>query len=152
MLDTWNSAEALVRIAAALESGRLPPVGDRAFLACAIRRWLQEDEPIDRALGLGGGQGLRKARTTYLRECRNAALRKAHTLVDGPSAWQRSVALAAEVRHFNASIWPCWGGLDEPPTGFSDLRAALFEAANLGALPETPEGLHRICGPFAHDL
>jgi hypothetical protein len=147
-----NPAEALVRITARLESGRLPAAADFESFVLGFRRWLAGDETLDEALGLAGGAGRRTARTAWRISQRNALLRRAHSLLDAPSPWKGSVALAHEVAVFESRVWPRWRELDAPPLSASELRSVLFSARRLGKVPGSARGLHGICcetsGPY----
>jgi hypothetical protein len=61
------------------------------------------------------------------------------------SAWQRSAALAAEVRRFGARKWPRWSALTAAPGEASALERALFEAfRSHERIPGTTMQLHNI--------
>jgi len=61
------------------------------------------------------------------------------------SAWQRSEALAVEVRRFAARKWPRWSEMSEAPEGASAIERTLFEAfRSHGRIPGTTMQLHNI--------
>lgn len=61
------------------------------------------------------------------------------------SAWQRSEALAVEVRRFGARKWPRWSAMPAPPAEASAMDRALFEAfRSHERIPGTAMQLHNI--------
>lgn len=61
------------------------------------------------------------------------------------SAWQRSEALAEQVRRFAARKWPMWSTLPAAPEGASAMERALFEAfRSHKRIPGTTMQLHNI--------
>jgi hypothetical protein len=61
------------------------------------------------------------------------------------SAWQRSVALAAEVQRFGARKWPRWSALATAPDEAGAMERALFEAfRSHERIPSTTMQLHNL--------
>ena len=135
-----NPAESLIQLAAAIASGDLPDPVLRQWFAAAVDRWIEDNEPLEIALGLRGNPCLASARTIYRRAQRNLHLRRACDLCAGSSTWERAVMLAQEIEAFERRDWP-WESLS------SDLRRALFKARENGPLPRTPRQLSDICTP-----
>jgi hypothetical protein len=71
---------------------------------------------------------------------RNALLSRAARLLGVSQPWPRSVALAARVRTLETR-WSDWQGLHAPPPGTPEVDCLLFEARQLGELPQTARGL-----------
>ncbi|HPE80185.1 MAG TPA: hypothetical protein PKZ35_09260 [Gammaproteobacteria bacterium] len=114
-------------------------------LAEGIERWVFANEPLEKALNLrADGPGQLTARRAYLVRRRNHAIFAAWQLCEGGSPWLKAVALAAEVARFQSIIWPRWRELEVPPAIASELRRHLFDAHRCGAVPTSPEQLHRI--------
>jgi hypothetical protein len=68
------------------------------------------------------------------------------------SAWQRSEALAAEVRRFGARKWPRWSAMVAAPDGASAMDRALFEAfRSHERIPGTTMQLHNIAAQCRGD-
>ncbi|NML44770.1 hypothetical protein HHL11_13510 [Ramlibacter sp. G-1-2-2] len=111
--------------------------GFAAFLASAGR------VPLERCLRL-------PANERALSRARRDDLLCAAWLETDPalSAWQRSEALAAEVRRFGARKWPRWSTLGAAPDGASAIERALFEAfRSHERIPGTAMQLHNIAAP-----
>lgn len=145
-----DPARRLVSIGAALDAGRLPPPEDRAWLAAGVKRWIMGDVPLDAALDLSGGQGLRSARTRLRTEARDELLRQAHSMMDG-QPWHRSIELAREILDFQSMLWPKWKDRPEPPHDCSRLRGLLFAAQQFGQLPRSERRIHDICAAMNRD-
>jgi len=111
--------------------------GFSAFLANSGR------VPLERCLRLPANErALSRAR-------RDDLLCVAWLLTDPAlSAWQRSEALAAEVRRFGARVWPRWSAMLAAPDGAGAMDRALFEAfRSHERMPGTAMQLHNIAAP-----
>ncbi|MDM0014825.1 hypothetical protein QTH87_20445 [Variovorax sp. J22P168] len=108
--------------------------GFSAFLASSGR------VPLERCLRLPTNE-------RALRRARRDDLLCAAWLQTDPalSGWQRSEALAMEVRRFGARKWPRWSALDAAPEEASAMDQALFEAfRSHERVPGTAMQLHNI--------
>lgn len=115
--------------------------GFSAFLASSGR------VPLERCLRLPTNErALRRAR-------RDDLLCIAWLATDPTSsAWQRSEALAAEVRRFGARKWPRWSTLVAAPDGASAMDRALFDVfRSHERIPGTAMQLHNIAAPCRSD-
>lgn len=143
-MTTSNAAESLAQLAADLEAADPAPDSPAAAFVAGVQRWLEGRAPsLDSALGLDGSQGIRKARTRWLKAKQREHLMSAWNCLDG-SPWLRSVQLAKEIDRFETVIWPAWSRLDRPPANASRLRTALWEARRSGPLPGSERRLHDI--------
>lgn len=98
--------------------------------------------------------GIPSAPARLLRSRRDYWLRIACAHCTGESQWQRSINLAYEIGIFKSVIWPRWSDQSEPPIGASQLREALFNAAQIGrqikpsqpldAIPNTARMIYNI--------
>lgn len=111
-------------------------VGMRAYVA-GVSATLEE------ALDLVGARGIGDARSRYHMARRAENIAAALRLMSGASDWQRSKALAAEVRTFEGQVWPRWRALEAPPANASEVRVLLFRARKSGPLPATAPGLRK---------
>ena len=144
MTTTAAPIEHLLSAAAAASAGLPLPPAAATWIVESASAYLAGGAALDVALGLAGGPGHRKPRTLWRLSERNRHLIEAHALFDG-SPWSRSVSLAAEIRRFEAIIYPRWRQLAEPPAGASALRSCLFHARCLAPLPFSARALHDLC-------
>jgi len=114
---------------------------DLHVLAIGVKTWVDTSIPLERCLHLP------TTRAKLRGLARNRWLCEAWQAIPGDlTPWMRAVTLAAEVRHFQASIWPSWRIYGKPADA-SQLRSALYEArlAAGKALPQTAVRLQQIC-------
>lgn len=138
------NADALVDLAARL-AAQAPPESPESDFARAVERWsLGAVDTLDEALGLVGAPGRERAATRWRRAQRDRHLRRALALVEGDSPWRRCLALEREIERFESVIWPRWRDRTAPPPEASRLRAELFQARRLDALPTTARQLSNI--------
>ena len=136
--------ENLLLLQEAAQSGAVPP-DVAAWFDRGIEEFLSRQGPLDECLNLTGGPGMRKALTVYLIHRRDYHLRQAWLTLAASSPWKRSVALAGEIKRFEARVWPRWRDLSEPPPGSSDLRTHLFHAFRAQLDIPKLTRLHSIC-------
>lgn len=123
-----------------------------AWLSDGVACFLFEGIALERALELNAdGRGKDTARRSYLLHCRDAALRAAWALCEGATPWRQSVALSAEIRRFQSTIWPRWQHLAVPPENASDLRRHLYHAHRCGDVPTSTRQCHRIAVLMSQD-
>lgn len=142
-----NPIRYLFDLVAAIQGGALgsPAAGLARWLLAGIEAHLTESVTLDKALGLAGAQGIEISRRRWLRERRNHHLRGALMACEGATPWPRAVALAAEIRRFETTLWPRWRMLEQPPPTASTLRTHLFHAFRTGLpIPATARRLHDI--------
>jgi len=144
-MQSADSVCLLLELANAAREGRPAPPAAADWLTAGVAGFL-DGEPLALALGLAAaGPGHASARHEFLARVRDHHLYEAHRLTGGPSPWSRSLALAREIRRFEATVWPRWRHCDAPPEGASGLRRALFAAFKTGLeIPGSPRQLARI--------
>lgn len=136
-----NADDATLAVGRVIAGQMLP--GDEQWIASSFKQWLDYggELPMPRCFGLP----TTPAKLQQLQ--RNRWLITAWQSIPGDlSPWNRSLALAAEIRHFEAEVWPIWRKSGKP-AGASNLRAALFDArcAAGKAMPESTYCIHGIC-------
>jgi hypothetical protein len=82
--------------------------------------------------------------TRLRRRERDGFLLQALELMSAGTPGGRCVELEAEIRRFEAVLWPRWRDREMPPEGGSALRSCLFRARRLGPLPTTARHLWNI--------
>jgi hypothetical protein len=146
MTDPARIVSRFIDLAVFALEGKPLRSGSRAWLQAAMRAYVRgEAGSLDagprpapaRSDGRAGAHAPGPAR------CRPAGGARALSWRHALGAEQE--ALAAEVRRFQAVLWPRWRDLEAPPAGASRLRSALFHAARSGVeVPESARQLHRI--------
>lgn len=141
MTTHQKNHETLARAAAGDPEAATVAVG---ILLRGVRAYFQSGGQIDLARCCGLPSPTARRKFDLLN--RDYWLCEAARQIKAATPWDRSVALAAELRKFTARIWPAWQGNDAPPQGASQLHSCLFKAVATAPqkIPTTTRHLHRI--------